>query len=453
MRLLHFTLLILLLSSCSSYFYQPIKVTEASIASRTDLEKELSDLPKPPAPVVVAVYKFKDQTGQYKPSEVGSSFSTAVTQGGTNILIKALSDSGWFKIIERENIGNLLNERKIIRQTRMQYQTEDSGAPLVNPLLFAGVIIEGGIVSYDSNILTGGVGVRYFGSGGSTAYRQDRVTVYIRAVATKTGEVLKNVTASKRILSQSLDGGVFRFVKFNRLLEAETGFTFNEPSDIAVTEAVQKAVYGLILEGIKGGLWAVDSTYKEESIAMMLDYEDELAENDLEDYLGVQRYKTPYWVSASLHGSALYYQGDFPFPVVTPGLGVGVHFDKGNIFGGDLTFGTGKLKTQGGLDVDFSSLDAMARIKLYGRQTRSPYIGLGIGSVTSNSFDGAKVKLKGGIGLDWHLYKDLSLNIFGEWNQFLADDIDGFDAGRYVDHYYKLELGVKYKFNLGKRKK
>jgi len=208
------SLFILLLSSCGAYLNQPIGVSEAKLASKTNLEQVLTDLPKPAEPVVVAVYKFKDQTGQYKPSEVGSSFSTAVTQGGTNILIKALDDSGWFKVIERENIGNLLNERKIIRQTRMQFQENDNSKILVSPLLFAGVIIEGGIVSYDANIMTGGIGVRYFGTGGSSAYRQDRVTVYLRAVATKTGEVLKNITTSKTILSQSLDGGVFRYVKF-----------------------------------------------------------------------------------------------------------------------------------------------------------------------------------------------------------------------------------------------
>jgi curli production assembly/transport component CsgG len=59
------------------------------------------------------------------------------------------------------------------------------------------------------------------------------------------------VYTSKTILSQSVDGGLFRYVSFKRLLEAETGYATNEPSQMAVTEAVEKAVQSLVLEGIR----------------------------------------------------------------------------------------------------------------------------------------------------------------------------------------------------------
>jgi curli production assembly/transport component CsgG len=65
----------------------------------------LKDLPKPKEQIVVGLYKFRDQTELAKASENGSTFSTAVTQGATSILIKALEDSKWFVPIERENIG------------------------------------------------------------------------------------------------------------------------------------------------------------------------------------------------------------------------------------------------------------------------------------------------------------------------------------------------------------
>ena len=172
-------------TGCGAYLNQPMKTSRARIGEETPVNGQLQNLPKPKTPVVVSVYKFRDQTGQYKPSDFGSSWSTAVTQGGTNILVKALMDSGWFTVIERENVGNLLNERKIIRQTRSQYKREDESQPLITPLLFSSLIIEGGIVSYDANIVTGGAGVRYFGAGGSGQYRQDRVTVFLRAVSTK----------------------------------------------------------------------------------------------------------------------------------------------------------------------------------------------------------------------------------------------------------------------------
>lgn len=160
-------LLVLFLSGCGAYYNQPVKEQNASIGENTPITLSLKSLPKAKDKIVVGVYKFRDQTGQYKPSDNGSNFSTAVTQGSTSILIKALEDSNWFIPIERENLSNLLQERNIIRSTRQEYLKGSSAQEQqLAPLLYAGVLIEGGIVSYDSNIITGGFGARYFGAGG-----------------------------------------------------------------------------------------------------------------------------------------------------------------------------------------------------------------------------------------------------------------------------------------------
>ena len=232
-------LLISIFTSCGTFFNQPFKTSKARIGESTSSKGILSDV-LPEEEMVVGVYKFRDQTGQYKLVENGSTFSTAVTQGGTSILLKSLADSKWFTPIERENIGNLLNERQIIRSTRQEYAANsgDKKVAALPPLLFAGIILEGGVVSYDSNIITGGTGVRYFGAGGSTEYREDRITVYLRAVSTSTGQILKNVYVSKTILSQGISANLFRYVSLQRLLEAETGITKNEPGQLAVKEAI-----------------------------------------------------------------------------------------------------------------------------------------------------------------------------------------------------------------------
>ena len=248
--------LILLLNSCGAYFNQPVTEQKATYGEQTPATYSLKNLPLPKEQIVVGVYKFRDQTGQYKPSDNGSNFSTAVTQGSTSILIKALEDSKWFIPIERENLANLLQERNIIRTTRQEYLKDANPKDAqLTPLLYAGVLLEGGIVSYDSNIITGGFGARYFGAGSSTRYRQDRVTVYLRLVSTQNGKILKTIYVSKTILSQSIDASLFRYVKFKRLLEVETGFTKNEPLQLAVTEAIEKAVEGLIIEGIHDNVW------------------------------------------------------------------------------------------------------------------------------------------------------------------------------------------------------
>src|SRR3546814_6428192 len=100
-------------------------------------------------------------------------------------------------------LRNLLNERQIIREMRERYLGETQVNPQALPaMLFAGVLLEGGVIGYDTNTVTGGAGASFLGIGGRTEYRQDTVTVYLRAVSVRTGEVLTSVTASKTIASK-----------------------------------------------------------------------------------------------------------------------------------------------------------------------------------------------------------------------------------------------------------
>lgn len=103
--------------------------------------------------------------------------------------------------------------------------------------------------------MTGGIGARYFGIGLSSQYRQDRITIYLRAVSTLNGEILKTVYTSKTILSTSVNGNFFRYIDTERLMESEIGVTQNEPVQLAVTEAIEKAVKSLIVEGIRDEIW------------------------------------------------------------------------------------------------------------------------------------------------------------------------------------------------------
>ena len=220
----------------------PETTSKASIPDRTQTQTLLAALPAPDRPVTVAVYGFSDQTGQFKPTEQGQTLSRAVSQGGASILVKALQDAGnrqWFTIVERESLKNLLNERQIIREMRERYLGEkELNTQALPALLFAGVLLEGGIVGYDTNTVTGGAGAAFLGIGAHAEYRQDTVTVYLRAVSVRTGEVLTTVTASKTIASQALSGNTFRFVAFKELLEAEAGYTTNEPDQLALQHGI-----------------------------------------------------------------------------------------------------------------------------------------------------------------------------------------------------------------------
>ena len=240
----------------------------------------LTALPQPASPVVTAVYQFRDQTGQYKRKDRGSTFSRAVTQGGTAILMDALADSDWFRPIERKGLSNLTQERDIIRSIRQQY--EGNQAEPLSPLLFAGILLEGGIIGFDSNVISGGGGFRLFSIGGSGEYRRNQVTVYLRAVSTQTGEVLKTVHTTKTILSQELQGNATRFVAPNLFLETEAGISYNEPKTLAVTEAIDAAVRDLTVEGMRDGLFSAADTAAARSVIER--YEASKAQADRRDY-------------------------------------------------------------------------------------------------------------------------------------------------------------------------
>lgn len=224
---------------------------------------DIKELDGPPIPV--AIYSFTDKTGQRKTSSIVSSFSTAVTQGADAYLIKTLADVGngkWFKPVERVGIDSLIKERQLIRQMREQENGEQ--AQPLPPLMVAGLIIEGGIIDYNSNTKTGGNGVRYLGIGPHTQYSEDMVVINLRLVSTQTGEVLNSVTVTKTVLSTSEGITVFKFFDLGtKAFEVDGQQTSNEPGSYAIRSAIELGVAELIRSGEKKGLWHYKTTTTE----------------------------------------------------------------------------------------------------------------------------------------------------------------------------------------------
>lgn len=442
------------LNSCGAYFNQPISQQEARTGETTSFSKRLKNLPLPEKPVVVGVYNFRDQTGQYKNLELGSSFSTAVTQGATSVLVKALEDSRWFTPIEREGLNNLLNERNIIRSTRQEYSGGQNAQ--LPPLLYAGVLLEGGIVSYDSNILTGGMGARYFGAGGSTQYRQDRITIYLRAVSTSNGRILKTVYVSKTILSQAVDASLFRYVNFQKLLEVETGFTKNEPVQLAVKEAVEKAVESLIIEGVQDNLWQVQN--KEEGQKMIDAYNTEKEEEELTKLYNREFLDRENKNSIGLSVGTNRLSGDFRNKKLgflgkigytrkfTPYVGL-------SLSGSIMEFRTGR-------DYEnlFASTDLNLELNLLPHDKLDPYLYGGVGYLMNledaeigadeeiDNQNSSFFKLQYGAGLKYAVSERIDFKLFAEHNLSFSDEVDGFENGKYDDHYFNFGIGLNYNF-------
>lgn len=248
------------LSGCAVIQSTGLSETDPTATTQMSGVKKEFDSIAPPAagkPLSVAVYSFQDKTGQRRPQSNVASLSTAVTQGAETFLIQALQNVGkaqWFEVVERVGIDNLTKERLIIRQMREAY--EGNAAKPLMPMQFAGLIIEGGIVGYDTSTTSGGVGARIFGIGKQTQWSTDTVTVSLRAVSVNTGKVLAVVTVQKTILSTADSASALKFYDAGtKAFEAEAGLTVNEPGTYAVKAAIEMAVVELIKEGVRKNIW------------------------------------------------------------------------------------------------------------------------------------------------------------------------------------------------------
>ncbi len=263
-------LLVLLLSSCSIFdqfedTYEQ-RYSDKDIVSIQDLQSvELKNAAIPKISPVVAVYPtaFTDQTGQRKSNSEFALFSTAITQQPNALLIRALKHAGngqFFRVVERVGLDNLTKERQLIRSAREQTASEDEKKKALRPLLFAGILIEGAVISYESNLESGGSGARYLGVGKSVQYREDNITVSLRMVSVATGEVLLEVLSQKTIFSYGKSEDIFKFIEAGtELVEVEMGNARNESSTIALMKAIEGGVLEIIESGYEKGFWILQN--------------------------------------------------------------------------------------------------------------------------------------------------------------------------------------------------
>ena len=263
-RLLYSFLLAISVSSCAVLNKNTDLALTRDIqpANILDLQSvELAELPPAKRKPVIAVYRdsFQDLTGQRKSNSSFALFSTAVTQAPEALLIRALkhaANGDFFRVVERVGLDNLTKERQLIRSTRENFDEDKQ----LQPLLFAGLLIQGGVINYDTNVQSGGIGARYLGIGTSKQYREDVVTISLRLVSVSTGEVLVETLVSKSIVSTSVSQDVFRFIEAGtELVEIEGGVAENEVGSIALQKAIETGVFNLIEIGIERGYWEYET--------------------------------------------------------------------------------------------------------------------------------------------------------------------------------------------------
>jgi len=466
-------LFLLVLFGCAPQTMQ-LTPERAKLGYETAIHKDLISLPRPAEPVVVAVYNFRDKTGQYKSSQAGMTWSTAVTQGATSLLVRALEESGWFVPLEREGLSNLLNERRIIRQTRQQYSGQN-GQRLnaLPPLMYAGITLEGGIISYETNRVTGGFGAKYFGLGGSTQFRQDQVTIYLRAVSTKNGRVLKTVHTTKSILSRLVDTGLYRYVRVKRLLELESGYSRNEPVNMCVREAIEKAVYSLIIEGVNEGLWSLADTSKMDSPLFEEYYEAKEQRTEYAQFdqwgnlITRETYRTtagtaPENLAIGFHSTGLYYQGDYQNPRMKPGGEINLRFGINHWFSVMLSAGGGQVADKNNFSSILAKGELTGMFTLFPKKSITPvfYFGPGVNNYWVEDQDGETISrnrsdycgwrssLVTGGGIEYFLIPNMSIQAGIKNNYIFNDELDGIVHGDKDDSYWSITFGAMLYFDL-----
>jgi curli production assembly/transport component CsgG len=255
---------VLLLSSCAVIWENDDLVLTKKIQSTSTLElqsEELKNLPPAKSKPTIAIYpnSFRDLTGQRRSNSTFALFSTAVTQAPEAFLIRAFKHTAngeFFRVVERVGLDDLVKERQLIRTTRKEFEEENK----MKPLLFAGLLVQGGVVSYEANLKSGGIGARYLGIGNSKSYREDIVTISLRLVSVSTGEVLTETLVSKSIISTSISQDIFRFIEEStELVEIEGGVAENESVSIALQKAIETGVLNIINIGIERGYWEYEN--------------------------------------------------------------------------------------------------------------------------------------------------------------------------------------------------
>jgi len=410
----------------------------------SNTQDSLTSLPNPREPVVAAVYQFRDQTGQYKRKERGSTFSRAVTQGATSILMDALADSDWFRPIERAGLSNLTQERDIIRSIRRQYEG-DQADPL-SPLLFAGILLEGGIIGFDSNVISGGGGFRLFSVGGSGEYRRNQVTVYLRAVSTQTGEVLKTVHTTKTIVSQELQGSATRFIAPNLFLETEAGISYNEPKTLAVTEAIDAAVRDLVIEGMRDGLFTPADTSRARSVIET--YEDRRAQADRRDYF--DRLLQPdnrqgFGLEVGSGGQVL--QSDREDPSFNPVGSLALRHTLSPRWSVGIENSATRVEAAGNFEDTALTSELQLTYYFVPFARFTPFIRASGGAVTPlDDVLGDRTSLLGGgsFGVEYMASPNLGLNASFDVRYSSSDDLDGVSTGTYNDSLWGGSFGITY---------
>jgi curli production assembly/transport component CsgG len=257
---------------------------------------------------------------------------------------------------------------------------------------------------------------------------------------------------SKTILSQAVSANLFKYVNFQRLLEAEVGFTKNEPVQLALKESIEKAVESLIIEGIEDNLWKPQLS-EQETKALVEAYKEEQEEaNSTELY---DRYLTERRGTVAVTGALgmSLIDGDLPNPQPEFNSRVGLKYFLTPALNANFTYYKYNLENKELLNEGFMSFDFNLEYNILPYDEFTPFIYAGGGVNATNYFTSVDPKVQAGLGLEYLVSDNLGIQLFVDYNYVFSDELDLVIAGQRDDTFYRVGIGINYYFAKRKNKK
>ncbi|MHC5034544.1 MAG: CsgG/HfaB family protein [Planctomycetota bacterium] len=201
-------------------FLNPSPTTEGSRVA-----EKLRDIPPPnPAKVkTVTVYRFQNKTG--------FPHGLAISNGMTDQLITALVKTRHFDVVERAELGDVMEEKHLQASGAAKGQagkTKLAGAELI----FAGSVTEldetGG----------GGVGLGHWGVGVDVRTATAQVGLDMRIIDAGTGRILDSIDVRRKVRRTGVTAG--------HTWGISGGVNITNALDLAIRETLDEAVYQLV---------------------------------------------------------------------------------------------------------------------------------------------------------------------------------------------------------------
>ena len=233
---------------------QRVEVKPPERASRIELEalKRLEKFKgKINRDLRITVGSFSDRTGQFRDLD-RQRYSKVLTQAGDLVLYHILFEAlGPRILVERE----VPNWKQITNEYRSSYTKNGVRTGLITKdgpeggLVGAQYMVTGAIVFYHADRYTGGGGLNIDGIGGNFKVSTATVGIELRLVDISTSEIYWSTLLESWVTGMRVGADIFKFFDAlggQYLVQAEAGFAYQLPADLAFQTCLATAVTEMI---------------------------------------------------------------------------------------------------------------------------------------------------------------------------------------------------------------